>query len=488
MANPNYLEKIKVGILTFGDGRDFLQKPLTAVNKKFTKELEARLRKDGFQVVVGRKVLWKNSIAEAEGRRMMAQGCHAVIFNFAVWAWPQYARVAAQFCPQPILMFSNVNPQYPGLVGMLANAGSLDQVGIKFYKTFGDINDKTTYAQVKSRLLAIAAYNGLKGLTYGLFGGRALGIDTAVADPALWMKKFGIDVDHVDQMELVRRAELHVAKGTKVDAALKYLKTRLKKIHWTEPDAEFRLTEELLRKQLGMYYAAYDLAQEFGYGFCGIKGQRELTEHYVTADVAEAFLNDPYHPDGTPKEPIVCSTEADMDAALTMKILNLLSGEPALFADIRHYHADLDAWDLCNSGEHATFFAARSWSAPANLKHVEFRPEGFYFPAGGASVYHFAAPGEVTLARLTRSGDTNRYRMAIMTGKFLKLGADKAEKKAREVQDNWPHAYCKLDNCSLKTFVDGMNCNHIHAAYGNWLDELVTFCEIADVEPAILRD
>jgi len=476
MANPNYLEKIKVGILTFGDGRDFLQKPLTPVNEKFTKELEARLKKDGFQVVVGRKVLWKNSIAEAEGRRMTAQGCHAVIFNFAVWAWPQYARVAAQFCPQPILMFSNVNPQYPGLVGMLANAGSLDQVGIKFYKTFGDINDKTTYAQVKSRLLAIAAYNGLKGLTYGLFGGRALGIDTAVADPALWMKKF------------VRRAELHVAKGTKVEAALKYLTKRLKKIHWTKPDAEFRLTENLLRKQLGMYYAAYDLTQEFGYSFCGIKGQRELTEHYVTADVAEAFLNDPYHPDGTPKEPIICSTEADMDAALTMKILNLLSGEPALFADIRHYHADLDAWDLCNSGEHATFFAARSWSAPANLKHVEFRPEGFYFPAGGASVYHFAAPGEVTLARLTRSGDTNRYRMAIMTGKFIKLGAEKAEKKAQEVQDNWPHAYCKLDNCSLKTFVDGMNCNHIHAAYGNWLDELVTFCEIADVEPAILRD
>jgi hypothetical protein len=33
-----------------------------------------------------------------------------------------------------------------------------------------------------------------------------------------------------------------------------------------------------------------------------------------------------------------------------------------------------------------------------------------------------------------------------------------------------------------------MNCNHIHAAYGNWLDELVAFCEIAGVEPAVLRD
>lgn len=130
------------------------------------------------------------------------------------------------------------------------------------------------------------------------------------------MAQFGIDVDHVDQMELVRRAEREVAAGTRVDAALAYLKQHVGKIHWTAADATFRLTEDLLKKQLGMYYGAIDLIEEFGYDFCGIKGQRELTEHYATADVAEAFLNDPYHPDGTPKPSIVCSTEADSDAAL----------------------------------------------------------------------------------------------------------------------------------------------------------------------------
>ena len=109
-----------------------------------------------------------------------------------------------------------------------------------------------------------------------------------------------------------------------------------------------------------MYYAAIDLIEEFKYDFCGIKGQRELTEHFATADVAEAFLNDPYGPDGTPKPSIVCSTEADSDAALTMQIFKHLAGTPVLFADVRHYHADLGVWDLCNSGEHATYFAGRS--------------------------------------------------------------------------------------------------------------------------------
>ena len=83
-----------------------------------------------------------------------------------------------------------------------------------------------------------------------------------------------------------------------------------------------------------------------------------------------------------------------MDGALTMQLLKLLTGGlPVLFADVRHYHADRDVWDLCNSGQHATWYAARSDDPAENLARVHFYPEVFYFPAGGASVHHLAAPG-----------------------------------------------------------------------------------------------
>ncbi len=478
--------RCKIGILTFGDGRDFLKADLSEVNARFTRALQDRFVKDGFEVVTEPEVIWTNEIAVRAGRRMTAENVHCTVFNFCVWAWPQFARMAAQFCPKPIVMFSNVNPQYPGLVGMLANAGSLDQVGIPFYKVFGDVEDPADYERLKTRILGVSALNRLKGLTYALVGGRSLGIDTAVADPALWMKKFGVDVDHVDQMELVRRAEIEVQKGVQVRKALEYLKAHVRKIHWTAPDAKMRLTEGLLLKQLGMYYGMRDLCSEFGYSFCGIKGQRELTEHYVTADVAEAFLNDPYGPEGEPHEPIICSTEADMDAALTMKVFHLISGLPSLFADIRHYHKDLGVWDLCNSGEHATYFAARSLDPAVNLKKVELRPEGFYFPAGGASVYHIAAPGEVTLGRLTRSGDTNRYRMAIMRGEFVSFGDPKDESISQGVQDNWPHAYAKLA-CSAETFVEKMHCNHIHGTYGDHVEALKIFCQSSGIAYEVLE-
>jgi L-fucose/D-arabinose isomerase len=475
---------IKVGLLDFGDGRSFLQEPLAPVNRQFHEAIARRLEADGFEVVHGDEVIWQNHIAVRNGRRLAAAGVDVVIFNFSVWAWPQYARVAAQFCPQPIVMFSNVNPQYPGLVGMLANSGSLDQAGIPFTKSFGEIADDGVYRGLLAQVRAVAATRRLRGLTYCLIGGRSLGIDTTVIDPAQWMAEFGIDVDHVDQMEIVRRAEIEVESGARIEPALAYLRRTLRKIHWTAPDARFRLTEELLRRQLGLYFATLDLLEEFRYDFCGIKGQRELTEHFATADVAEAFLNDPYHPDGTSKSTVVCATEADSDAALTMQLFKHLAATPVLFADVRHYHTDLEVWDLCNSGEHATYFAGRSTDPKANLAQVEFRPQGFYFPAGGAAVYHVAAPGRFTLARLTRHD--RRYRMVIVPGELVDFGTQNDAIAARS-QDNWPHAFARFD-CSLERFIDEFHCNHIHGVYGDWTRELELCCRALGIECTTLRD
>ncbi len=473
--------KIKVGLLDFGDGRSFLQTPLEPVNREYRQKLIRFLEEEGFDPVVGDEVIWQNEIAVRNGRKLAAEGVDVTVFNFSVWAWPQYSRVAAQFCPQPIIMFSNVNPQYPGLVGMLANSGSLDQSGIRFTKTFGNIGDPQVRSRLKSQILATAAAHRLKGLTYALIGGRSLGIDTTVVDPAQWMKQFGIDVDHIDQLEIVRRAEREGWQSVRVNAAFEYLKKRVRKIHWTQDKGRL-LTEELLRKQLAMYYGTLDLIEEFHYDFCGIKGQRELTEHFATADVAEAFLNDPYGPEGEPKPSIVCATEADSDAALTMQVFKLLAGTPVLFADVRHYHTDLGVWDLCNSGEHATYFAARSLDPAENLAKVELRPQGFYFPAGGAAVYHIAAPGTVTLARLTRSD--GKYQMVIVPAEFVGFGEEN-DRIAAVSQDNWPHAFARF-HCPVEKFIDHFHCNHIHGVYGEWTNELQMLCRILNVECHVL--
>ena len=53
------------------------------------------------------------------------------------------------------------------------------------------------------------------------------------------------------------------------------------------------LTPDKLETQLRLYLAMRELNEEDGFDYCGIKGQRELSEHVCIADVAEMLLNDP---------------------------------------------------------------------------------------------------------------------------------------------------------------------------------------------------
>ena len=467
------MAKTKIGVLTFSDGRQFVHRDVRDMNRGFQDRLANRLAADGYEVVAG-ELVWSAETARTEARRLAERGCVATIFNYAVWAFPHFTAIASRFAPRPILTFSNVNPQYPGLVAMLAGAGTLNQLAVSFDRAWGDIEDDATYDRVRRFCLAAGVVDRLRGETYGLVGGRPMGMYTAVSNADDWMRRFGIDIEHIDQWEIVRRGE-RVDAG-RVRAAREWLES-WGNVHY---DGD-RLTPEILERQVRSYYAMRELVEEWDLAFCGIKGQPELTNNYCTMDVAEAFLNDPYDWDGA-KDPIVCATEADSDGALTMQILKHLAGTPALFADVRHYNAHEGFFDLVNSGEHATYFAGASLDPERNMPLVNFLPEVFYFPAGGASVQHLAAPGPATFARLTRKD--GRYWMAILRGELIRFGDERDERYMRETTWEWPHAFARFETAPeqlLSTYAS----NHVHAVYGDWVDELVTVCRALDVVPVV---
>jgi L-fucose isomerase len=222
---------------------------------------------------------------------------------------------------------------------------------------------------------------------------------------------------------------------------------------------------------------------ERGLDFVGFKSHGDLTDHFVTMDVAEAFLNDPYDFDG-PHEPIVAATEADMDGALTMQIMHHLSDEPVLFADVRHYDVEDEVWYLSNSGTHATFFAGRSHDPAVNLKKVTFFPEVSYYPAGGASVQHFAAPGPVTLARLARVKGV--YWLAIVPAEFIEFPEPVMRAKSQTTTPEWPICFTKIQ-VPYEDFLATYPCNHTHGIYGDWVEELLAVAKILGIEAKVYR-
>jgi len=467
------MEARKVGILTFSDGRATVHQELEPLNREYQSQVAEALRATGeVDPVEGKEIVWTTELAKKEASRLSRVGCELTIFNFAVWSFPHLAAIASRFAPGPFLLFSNINPQYPGMVGMLASAGALDQVGTFHARISGDIADAKVLRRVMAFVRGASAVHRLRGETFGLFGGRPMGMYTAVANLDQWMQLFGIDVEHIDQSEIIRRSA--EAPDDEVERAFEWLSAKVGNIRY---DGK-QLTPEKLKLQIRSYIAVRKMIDEMGLDFVGFKAQPELTNHFVTMDVTEAFLNDPYDWNG-PKEPIVAATEADMDGALTMEILKHITGKPVLFADLRHYDEELGVFDLCNSGTHPTYYAGRSMDPDVNLPKVEFYPQGFYFPAGGASVRHFAAPGEVTLARLARR--SGKYWLAILPAEFIELPKEKAEEKAKEVQIDWPHAYARL-RVTPEVFLSEYDSNHIHGAYGNWVDDLAWAAKTLGIE------
>ncbi|WP_326834161.1 L-fucose/L-arabinose isomerase family protein [Amycolatopsis rhabdoformis] len=460
----------RVGVIAISDGRDHVHRRNTGFIRSKVDDFTAALTAAGHDVISGGLVA-TNTTATAAARSVAAASVDVTVFYYAVWSFPHFTMLAADATTTPLLLVASTDPAEPGLVGMLAAGGALDQIGRRHTRLWGEPDDAALIDEVGVHARAASAVASLRGSTFGRFGGRPMGMNTAVANTDQWMRQFGVDVEEIDQYELVLRAEK--ADAGEAARGREWLE-RLATVHYDG----VKLTPALLERQLRTYLAVRDLAAERHLDFSGIKAQPELTENFVTMDVAEALLNDPYDWNG-PKAVHVTATESDMDGALTMQLMHRITGTPVLFADVRHFHADRGVWDLCNSGQHATWFAARSDDPGENLGRVNLYPSVFFFPAGGASVAHFAAPGRMTLGRLSRWD--GEYRLQVVLGEFELYDEVTNVALAERSTPEWPHAFARLD-VEAGVFLRGFGANHVHAVPGDWRRELRVVGELMGVK------
>jgi len=470
------MKKLKVGILTFSDEREYIHKEMLETNIRYQRDLEKALKKKGeFEVITGNEIIGTSNTAKKEGMRLAKEGVDLTIFNYAIWCYPHLSIIAANFAPGPYLLFCNLHPAKCGMVGMLAAAGALDQIGKNYTRVWGDIRQKSVLEKVISYIKAVGSVLMLKGQTFGSFGGRPLGMYTAVSNLDQWQRIFGIDIEYIEQYEIMRYSE-KVEMG-KVKRARKWLEQKAMLVGYNGKN----LTPEKFGMQIRSYYALKKIILERNLDFLGIKSIGDLTDYFVTMDIAEAFLNDPYDWDG-PHKPIIAATECDMDGALTMQLFKHLTGEPVLFSDVRHYDKEDDVWYLSNSGAHPTYFAGRSKNPDENMKYVSFKAECSDYPAGGASVHHYAAPGKVTLARLARK--EGKYWMAIVPGEIIEFPREIEDAKGATVTPEWPIAFTRL-NVNADDFLAGFPCNHIHGVYGEYVSELLNIAKVIGIEAKV---
>jgi L-fucose isomerase len=478
-----------IGIAMLNDEREHVWRENNPENMKVVEQWADIIRSkvtntDGTapQVVVASKIITGTRVAQEVGEELRRAGCRSVIMCYNVWnfpflVWPFINTLGGDV---PVLSLSNNNGEFPGNVGLLATDGALRQAGVRTHRITGDMDDPAVQAQLVDWVRAAQAVTTIRNEVYGLYGGHSMGMETGYWHLTAMLKCLGVTCRQIDQLWLMKVMENEVDEA-EVEKGFEWLSGMLgDRILY---DGKM-LTPETLKTQIRLYCALNLVNEDKGFDFCGLKGQRELTEHVCLGDVPEMMMNDPYDWNG-PKEAFVCATEADANAAVTMQLLKYITGGlPALFMDVRLYHPDLGLWDWCNSGNHASWYAAQSMEAADNYEKITFHPAlEYYFKAGGASVEFDAAPGPMTFCRVG-IWDEKPF-MAIMRGESLDLPREETQRLASETAPTWPHVWAKLE-CSFDEFLNVFPCNHVQGVPGDQVQPLTMLCEISGIKPVVL--
>jgi L-fucose isomerase len=460
-------------LLSFSDGRLRVHRTLEdTINEHGTRLAEA-IGKDPLLVPVSAsRIAYSSKIARQVAAQMKAAGIEAVVFNIPVFAFPNFSLIAARLLELPVLLSSPKEGRLPGLGGIMAAHGGMAQIGIKTAKIWGNpLEESDLFETLSAFCRAGGVIARLKGSVFGLFGGRSIGMNTGAVSASDWMRRFGVDVEHIDQLQILHRAG-KMAED-EVERAYAWMTTRMGKV-----STEGKAAPENVKQQIRHYLAMRELIEQRGIDFAGIKCHDDMSEYFLTLCVSAMVLNDPYDWNG-PKEPIATACEADCDGALTMQILKLISGCPALLFDVRSYDIQNKVFVCCNCGAQPSWYAARSDDPQENLCRVHLEPVIPKYAGGGAHFPYICKAGEITVARLSRvNGD---YRMFIAKGEFV----DFPREKMAETCAAWPHGYVRM-NVQPREFIDCYDTNHAHVVPGSHTQALQFYCDLMGIKATVI--
>ncbi|MGE5529802.1 MAG: L-fucose/L-arabinose isomerase family protein [Patescibacteria group bacterium] len=441
----------RIGLVAISDEREAIHGGEAEHNRAYLALIKETLAGTaGIEFLEESPVIHSMEEAVSAAKRMRAEDAAGVVMVHNMWTFAREAAIFARVFGGHVAGYTNKDPLRPALVGLLCSGGSIDKLGIYHPRIIGEISRPEVRAEFLAWARAAGVAHKLLGETYCNFGGRSMGMGTAVRDANDWLKRYGVDVEQIDQIAILERAK--AVDPALVERAFAWLK---KEVGYLDP----AVPAVKIKNQIRLYEATKAICHEKGIDFYGIKCQPELSEvtDYAVPCLNQAFSNNDFDWDG-PKTPMVCACEADMGAAMTMRLLQGLSGQPALFMDFRDYDEKRNEFIFCNCGSQSVFYAR-------DLADVHLVPTDKYYPSGGAHVQYVCRDGEVTLARLCEDADGEW--MAIIPGRFVYYDRE----RCKETSPLWPHAYLKA-NVDPDAVLRAYGSNHGHAVFGDWVREL----------------
>ncbi|MDI6870653.1 MAG: hypothetical protein QME79_04695 [Bacillota bacterium] len=421
--------------------------------EQFASTARASLVKRGLDLVGegGLRLTGRDVLAAARAARDQEADC--LVYLVGTWISAPDVVTAMRQIALPTVIWGIPEPASFSSVGANVLHGSLDELGMKHKLVYGTPGDPETLDEVQIFARAAMAVKILDGSRFGLIGGRSIGMYPATADPLQVKRVFGIEIEHLDQLRLV-----DAARGTP-DEEARPLYEEIKRTF-----GKISVPDEVMVRSIKVYLALKRLVEEYEFDFIGVKCLEEVINTYTSCCLAIALIND----DG-----IVTACQSDINAAIAMKVLNILTGQPAIFADVNMVDKAARVARLINCGTMPTSLAR-------SRKDVDWGYQYEYMGrARGACPTFCCKPGVVTFGAFSRI--KGEYVMQIAGGEAF----EEPKQVFAEVRDIWPQAFIRLD-CDPGDFYHNLRSNHMVVGYGDVRQELVDFCELVGVRPIVM--
>ena len=249
----------------------------------------------------------------------------------------------------------------PGAVYLAAVLAGHAQKGLPAFGIYGhdvqDADDSNIPDDVVEKLLrfgrAAVAVATMRGKSYLQIGSICMGIAGSIINPEVMEEYFGMRVESVDEVEIIRRMTEGIYDEAEFQKALKWTKENCKEGFDKNPDFIQKSPEqkekdwEFVVKMMCIIKDLMNGNKNLPEGreeemvghnaiAAGFQGQRQWTDFYPNADFAEALLNTTFDWNGA-REPYILATENDTLNGMGMLLMKLLTNRPQIFADVRTY-------------------------------------------------------------------------------------------------------------------------------------------------------
>lgn len=455
------MNKPKVGFVVYGVHKDGLLDPMGTpfIDEALVGRAKQALRDAGLELVEHPIVIAsKDEAVACLSRFKNMDDLDALVLFSGTWVWAAHMIGAVRDFSgsgRGLVVWTHPGSQGWRPVGGLVLHGAMKEIGLPHRFVYGAADDAAEVGRIVSYVRASRMKVRLNLSTFGALGGRGMGQTCGVADPAQWMKTFGIDIDSRDTTQLLRTAQAVTPEELKkARAAIQPL--------FSEPIPEGETADRSIR----LYLALKSMLKSEGWAGYTIQSFPGLGDDYSATCFAQSLmLNDR----------IGTSTLSDFNTLLTVKLLNDLGDEPVYYGDLQHL--DKAAREVKIIGDGACPPSLADPAGPAGFAEHGIPTEG---EAGGLSVKLLCKPGEGVLARLGRHDGA--FEMIIARATVFVPPASELEQRKLECGiPFWPHAFVRVEG-DMDRLAESWNNEYACLGYGVHLaNELQDFCALTGI-------